>query len=216
MVFRVSFHPKHDFLDADGFPVRIPPDELVAVGGPLTPARIAAAYRRGIFPWPHENCPLLWFSPDPRFVIPLHEFHISDSLKRIVRKGHLRCTVNQAFGEVILACQSAPRAGQDGTWITPAIVNAYTALHKQGIVHSVETWQGDQLVGGLYGVLVGKVFSGESMFTNVSNASKCAMVHLVEWLRTQNAEIIDCQMETPLMQQFGGRFIPRTQFLQHL
>lgn len=212
----MPFQPKHDFFDQYGFPHVLPDDELVAIGGRLTPARIAAAYRRGIFPWPHENCPPLWFSPDPRFVIPLREFHIPKSLKRIYRSGRFHCTVNKCFRNVIQACSSAPRPDQDGTWITPDIIQAYSALHQQGIVHSVETWQDDQLVGGLYGVLVGKVFSGESMFTQSSNAGKCAMIQLVEWLRNQQAEIIDCQMETPLMQQFGGRFIPRDEFLTYL
>ena len=212
----MPFQPKHYFFDEYEFPTPLPPDELVAIGGPLTPARVEAAYRRGIFPWPHEDCPLLWFSPDPRFVIPLQEFHIPDSLKRIHRKGDFHYTVNQCFPDVIRACQTAPRPEQDGTWITPEIIETYEQLHEQSIVHSVETWHGDELVGGLYGVQVGKIFSGESMFTNVSNAGKCAMIHLSEWLRAQHVEIIDCQMETPLMQQFGGRFIPRKTFLQHL
>ena len=131
-------------------------------------------------------------------------------------KVHFHYTVNKCFPDVIRACQTVKRPGQDGTWITPEIIEAYTVLHKQGVVHSVETWHDDQLVGGLYGVLIGKVFSGESMFTLKSNAGKCAMIHLAEWLHTQNAALIDCQMETPLMQQFGGRFIPRAHFLKYL
>ncbi len=216
MVFCVAFQPKHNFFDEYGFPHPLPADELVAIGGALTPRRIEAAYRRGIFPWPHEDCPLLWFSPDPRFVIPLHEFHVPKSLRRVHRKKTFRFTVDHCFSDVIRACQSAPRPDQDGTWITPEIIETYSQLHQKGIVHSVETWQDDKLVGGLYGVRVGNVFSGESMFTKISNAGKCAMIHLAEWLHAQQAEVIDCQMETPLMQQFGGRFIPRQTFLQYL
>jgi leucyl/phenylalanyl-tRNA---protein transferase len=214
--FFVSHQHKQEKFDRHGFPRHLPDDDVVAVGGPMTPARLEAAYRRGIFPWPHEGYPLLWFSPDPRYVIPLESFHSPDSLKRVYRQNRFQYTVNRCFRAVIENCRNAPRPGQDGTWITDQIVEAYTALHLAGIVHSVETWQDGQLVGGLYGVLSGKVFAGESMFAKTSNASKCAMLHLAEWLRTQHAEIIDCQMETPLMQQFGGRFISRSTFLEHL
>jgi leucyl/phenylalanyl-tRNA---protein transferase len=199
-----------------GFPLKLPEDDIVAVGGPLTTERLLAAYRRGIFPWPHDDLPLLWFSPDPRFVIPLDAFRVPESLLRVYRQDRFTFTVDQCFGDVIRQCRHARRPGQEGTWITPAMIRAYTALHQAGGAHSVESWQDGKLVGGLYGVLTDKVFAGESMFTNVSNAGKCALIHLVAWLRSRHVQIIDCQMDTPLLRQFGGRDIPRAAFLEYL
>lgn len=191
----------------------MPPEDIVAVGGRLTPERVIHAYRCGIFPWPHDDYPMLWFSPDPRYVIPVDEFHIPSNVQRLIKKQVFTCTLNQSFDAVINACRQVPRPDQEGTWITDEIVEVYTELSQRGIAFSVETWQGDNLVGGLYGIKTQNVFCGESMFTLKSGAGKCALVHLAHWLSIQNTALIDCQMQTPLMEMFGGRFIPRADYL---
>ena len=191
------------------------PNGLLAAGGDLSPERLTRAYRRGIFPWYSAGEPILWWSPDPRMVLFPSELKISRSLGKTLRKGTFTVTVDTAFDQVIEAC-SEPRAGQPGTWITPQMQEAYCALHRRGRAHSVETWQDGQLVGGLYGVAIGRAFFGESMFSRVSDASKVALAHLVPQLERWGFGLIDCQMRTPLLASFGAREVARTQFARRL
>lgn len=188
-------------------------DGLLAAGGDLTPQRILFAYQEGIFPWYSEGEPILWWSPDPRFVLRPEEVKISKSMRQVLRKGHFSYSFDNAFGQVIRACAVAPRKGQDGTWLTPEMIQAYEQLHYYGFAHSVEVWQGKSLVGGLYGISLGKFFFGESMFTKVSNASKAALIHLANALKAREFEYIDCQAHTAHLQSMGAKFIPRTDFL---
>jgi leucyl/phenylalanyl-tRNA--protein transferase len=202
--------------DEYGFWFEAPSHGIMALDDPLTVERLIAAYQRGIFPWPDDDH-LLWVSPDPRFVIPVEKFHIPKSLLRVYKQQKFKLTVDQSFDQVIQRCSSVYRKGQDaGSWITQDIIQHYTALHQLGMAHSVEAWLDGKLAGGLYGVLCGRVFSGESMFTEVTNAGKCAMIRLSLWCRAQGVDIIDCQMETPLMRSFGGRFVSRSTFLGFL
>lgn len=188
------------------------PDGLLAVGGDLSPERLVKAYQSGIFPWFSEGDPILWWTPNPRFVLFPGELHISRSTRRAMNKHPFRYTFNQRFDEVLHYCKTVPREGQNGTWITPEMASAYTALHHLGYAVSVEVWKGDQLVGGIYGVISGRCFFGESMFSLVSNASKLGIIQWVLYLKSQNFRIIDCQMHSPHMQQLGGRHIPRSAF----
>jgi leucyl/phenylalanyl-tRNA---protein transferase len=184
---------------------------LLAVGGDLSPERLLAAYREGIFPWYSEGEPLLWWSPDPRFVLFPEELRISRSMRQFLKKGLLRITFDHAFREVIAACRK-PRPGQDCTWITEEMEVAYAALHDLGYAHSVEAWQDGTLVGGLYGVSLGRAFFGESMFSKKANTSKAALITLASCLQELHFDLIDCQVETPHLGSLGAHFIPRREF----
>lgn len=192
------------------------PNGLIAIGGDLTAERLLAAYRQGIFPWFSPGEPILWWSPDPRMVLFPATLSIGRSLRKVIQQQPFDIRFNTAFEAVIHACAATPRPGQPGTWITDEIITAYTQLHRLGYAHSVEAWQGNQLVGGCYGVKIGRMFYGESMFHHVSNASKVAFAHLVQWLNTQQVGMIDCQMYTPLLASFGAYEIPRDQFIAQL
>jgi leucyl/phenylalanyl-tRNA--protein transferase len=191
------------------------PNGLLAAGGDLSPSRLLDAYAQGIFPWFGREDPLLWWSPDPRMVLYVRELKISRSLRRTIRSGHFRVTMDTAFAAVISGC-AEPRTGQDGTWITPEMHAAYCRLFEMGYAHSVETWTGDRLAGGLYGVSLGRMFFGESMFTRESDASKVGFVHLVAQLGRWNMPLIDCQMPTSHLASLGAREIPRAGFLDHV
>jgi len=189
--------------------------DVVAVGDDLRVDTLRDAYRHGIFPWPHEEMPLPWFSPRRRTVILFDELHVGRTLRRAAR-APFRFTVDEAFEEVVRACATEPRGDDVGTWIGPEIVDAYTRLHRAGDAHSVEVWDGETLVGGLYGVDAGGVFTGESMFHRAPNASKLALVFLVDHLRARGATWLDCQVMTDHMRALGAREIARTKFLDML
>lgn len=189
---------------------------LLAASAELTPGRLLDAYRQGIFPWYSEGQPVLWWSPNPRMVLPVDEFRMTRSLRKIVRQERFEIRVDSAFREVILGCAGAPRRGQSGTWITPAIVAAYVALFDQGSAHSVEAWRNGKLAGGLYGVAIGRMFFGESMFAREPDASKVALAHLVAILRAQEFPIIDCQQETAHLASLGARPMPRRAFAERV
>lgn len=189
---------------------------LLCMGGDLTPERLVEAYSQGIFPWPQQGLPLLWFSPPRRGVLDFSEFRVPRSVKRLLLKEPFVLTMNQAFPKVIQQCASIPRDGETGTWILPEMQEAYSELHRRGIAHSVEAWQNGELVGGLYGVFVNGLFSGESMFYKVSGASKACLVHLVNDLRARGCTWMDIQMVTPVLQMFGGKYISRAKFLERL
>jgi leucyl/phenylalanyl-tRNA---protein transferase len=184
-------------------------DGLLAVGGDLQPERLMLAYKNGIFPWYSYDDPILWYSPHERFVLLPNELRISKSMKQIMRSGKFTVTFNKAFADVIKACATAPRVDQDGTWITDDMQQAYIKLHELGVAHSVEAWLGDELVGGLYGVAVGHVFCGESMFSKVSNASKLALITLCQ---TTKYQLIDCQVHTDHLASMGAKMISRNQY----
>jgi leucyl/phenylalanyl-tRNA--protein transferase len=209
-VFRLSskltFPPAHLAID----------EGLLAVGGDLSIERLVLAYRQGIFPWYAEDDPILWWSPDPRLVIYPREFHISRSLRRLIRRKRFTVTLDRAFGRVIRGCAGNRGPDHQGTWIVPEMIAAYERLHAAGLAHSVEAWEGDTLAGGLYGVSLGGSFFGESMFTRVGNASKVALAFLVEGLRYEGFELIDCQVATEHLVQFGAREVPRSHFMQEL
>ena len=191
------------------------PNGLLAAGGDLSAERLLAAYRQGIFPWYSVGQPILWWSPDPRMVLFVAEFRTPRSLRKLVAQKRFEIRVDSAFRRVIEAC-AEPRNDEGGTWITPAMVDAYSELHRRGHAHSVEAWQGDALVGGLYGVAIGRMFFGESMFTRVPNASKVALVHLIELLDRHAMPMIDCQQQTEHLARFGARPIPRREFADGL
>ncbi|HOX56972.1 MAG TPA: leucyl/phenylalanyl-tRNA--protein transferase [Candidatus Paceibacterota bacterium] len=186
---------------------------LVAVGGDLSVERLLLAYRSGIFPWTVD--PITWWSPNPRAIFELDGLHVSRSLARVIRKGIFQVTIDRAFQRVMRGC-AAPARGRRGTWISPEFIAAYTQLHVQGHAHSLECWQGPRLVGGIYGVTVGGLFAGESMFHRASNASKVAVFHLIEHLRRQGFALFDIQMLTPITAQLGGIAIPREEYLGRL
>ncbi len=186
---------------------------LLAIGGDLRPERLLDAYRRGIFPWYGEGLPILWHSPDPRFVLVPERLRVNRSLAKAIRRGRYRITLDTAFGEVLRNCAASPRAGQDGTWITDDMIQAYERLHALGHAHSVEAWLADELVGGLYGVAVGGMFCGESMFAFEPDASKIAFVRLVWQLEQWGFEAIDCQVHTEHLERFGAEEWPRRDFL---
>lgn len=191
------------------------PDGLLAVGGDLEPATLLAAYRSGCFPWFGPNDPVLWWSPDPRAVITPGTVHVSRSLRRRVRAGTYRVTFDRAFDAVIAGC-AAPRAGAPGTWLTPAMRHAYRALARTGHAHSVETWCGDELVGGLYGLALGRVFFGESMFSHAPDASKVALVALDGHLERRGFVLMDCQVASAHLRSLGAVDMPRGEFLRWL
>jgi leucyl/phenylalanyl-tRNA--protein transferase len=193
---------------------------LLAAGGRLTPRRLEEAYRRGIFPWFSPGQPVLWWSPDPRMVLPVAQFKVSRSLaktlRRFVRGPGNELRTDSAFGRVIEACARTPRAGQAGTWIVPQMVAAYTEWHHRGRVHSFETWVDGQLAGGLYGVAIGRMFFGESMFAWASDASKVALAALVAFCRQHGVTLIDCQQNTGHLASMGAHEVSRNTFEQHL
>ena len=205
-----------------GEDIAFPPAELanrdgvVAVGGDFRPERLLLAYRSGIFPWPVEGMPLLWFSPDPRFVLDLREVHVARSLRKEMRRSPYRITFDQAFDEVLAGCADTPRPGQTGTWITDELFEGYSRMHRLGYAHSVEAWQGDRLVGGLYGIALGRAFFGESMFAHAPDASKIAFATLCGNLRARDFLFVDCQVHTEHLERFGAKEIPRKRFLRWL
>ena len=188
-------------------------DDVVGVGGDLEPDTLIGAYARGIFPWPADDLPLLWFCPVRRGILELDRLHVSRSLARARRRLPFHCTIDRAFSRVIRACAAAPRPDQEGTWITPEMVRAYERLHALGHAHSVEAWQGERLIGGTYGVDAGGAFSAESMFHHESYASQLALLHLLEHLAARGLEWIDIQMVTPHMERLGAREVSRGRFL---
>ena len=194
-------------------PERAKPDGLVAVGGDLSVPRLLSAYRRGVFPWTVD--PISWWSPDPRAVFELEQIHIARSLARTLRRGSFKITRDRAFRAVIEAC-SQPAPGRRDTWISPEFIEAYSRLHQEGHAHSLECWQEDRLVGGIYGVAIGGLFAGESMFHRVSDASKVALCHLVDHLREREFSLFDIQMLTPITRRLGGVEISRRDYLQRL
>ncbi len=191
-------------------------DGLVAVGGDLSVERLLLAYRSGIFPWPIFDDDLMtWFSPDPRAILETSDLRVSRSLQKVLRRGGFEVTFDRDFAAVIRAC-AMPAPGRMSTWITRELERAYVELHHAGHAHSVETWVGGELVGGLYGVSIGGLFAGESMFSNYSNASKIALVHLVGRLRERDFRLLDIQQGTPHMLSMGGKLIPRREYLARL
>jgi len=191
------------------------PNGLLAAGGDLTPARLLDAYRHGIFPWFSEGEPILWWSPDPRMVLFPGEFRASHSLRKTLRKGQYEVRVDSAFEQVMRAC-AAPRACASGTWIHEEMIAAYSELHAMGHAHSVETWMDGELAGGLYGIALGRMFYGESMFSRKTDASKIALSHLAAQLGRWNFGMIDCQMRTAHLASLGAREIPRKEFIARL
>ena len=201
------FFPPPEMADEDG---------LLAIGGDLCTERLLLAYRSGIFPWYNEDEPICWWSPDPRFVLYPDEIKVSSSMKTVLQNGTFRFTINRAFIQVIQNCKTVSRKEQDGTWISPAMQKAYTALHQLGYAHSAETWLDGKLVGGLYGIRLGNIFFGESMFSLKTNASKFAFINYVQQLQKENVQLIDCQLHTNHLQSMGARMIPRELFMQIL
>ncbi|HEX7678262.1 MAG TPA: leucyl/phenylalanyl-tRNA--protein transferase [Thermoanaerobaculia bacterium] len=190
--------------------------DVVAIGDDLRVETLRDAYRHGIFPWPHENLPMPWFSPRRRTVIVFDDLHVGRSLRKAERRSGFKYTIDRVFDDVIASCAGSPRGEETGTWIGPEIIAAYTDLHRAGDAHSVEVWRDETLVGGLYGVDAGGLFTGESMFHLTADASKLALLFLIEHLRTRGATWLDCQVMTPHMEALGAREIKRTQFLDML
>jgi leucyl/phenylalanyl-tRNA--protein transferase len=191
------------------------PNGLLAFGGDLSAQRLILAYSSGIFPWFSEGEPIMWWSPDPRGILPLDNFYCSKSLKKLARNRKYKITINTDFDQVIDICATIPR-NDSGTWITEEMIQAYKNLHQLGHAHSIEVWDQEVLIGGLYGIIVGKVFCGESMFHKAANASKLAMLSLVELLKSHGAEFIDCQMQNPHLASLGCIEVSRSQFLSML
>ena len=191
-------------------------DGIVAVGGDLLPERLIIAYQSGIFPWYSNGDPIIWWSPDPRFVLFPEKLHISRSMKRVINDNELEVTFNQAFEKVISECKQIPRHGQQGTWITDEMELAYIRLHDMGIAESVEVWKGEELVGGMYGVRTGNVFSGESMFSKESNASKLALIRFIQKFQKEGGQLFDCQVHSKHMETMGAEEVSREEFLKYL
>ncbi len=201
--------------DEEWFPPleRVGPEGLVCLGGQPTPRRLLAAYRQGIFPWYSEGEPVAWFSPDPRAIFEFEHFHVPRRLARTIRQGKFHITINQAFAEVVHGCARRP----DGeTWITRRLLRTYLELHKRGFAYSVESWYGDELAGGIFGVAIGGFFSGESMFYRISDASKVALVYLIEHLRQRGYVLFDIQVINENTRRFGAVLIPRHEYLRRL
>ena len=194
----------------------IEPNGLIAIGGDLNAERLLNAYSHGIFPWFNEGEPVMWWSPNPRMVLFPTELKISNSLKKTLKKQVFEIRFNSAFKEVITACSQTQRNGQPGTWISPEMISAYCDLHQLGHAICMESWLNNELVGGCYGVIINKMFYGESMFHTQTDASKVAFAHLVNHLQNQGIGMIDCQMHTPLLASFGAREIEREEFMQNL
>ncbi len=197
-------------------PAKADPSGLLAVGGDLSPKRVLAAYAKGIFPWYSEGQPILWHSPDPRFVLEPKSFHLPRSLAKERRRGTFQVRLDTAFEAVIDACAETRRPGQNGTWITAEMRESYLALHRLGFAHSVEAWSETTLAGGLYGISLGSVFFGESMFAHAPDASKVAFATLVEQLQRWQFTLIDCQQQTEHLARFGAEAWPRPRFLRQL
>ena len=191
-------------------------DGLLAVGGDLSTQRLLLAYHSGIFPWYNKDEPICWWSPDPRFVLYPDEIKVSSSMKTVLQNGTFRFTINRAFTQVIQNCKTISRTGQDGTWISPDMQKAYTNLHELGYAHSAETWLDGKLIGGLYGLRLGKIFFGESMFSLKPNASKFAFINYVKQLQKENVALIDCQLHTSHLESLGAKMIPREIFAEML
>lgn len=191
-------------------------DGLLAVGGDLSVERLLLAYQSGIFPWYNQGEPIIWYSPNPRMVLFPNELKVSKSMKQIIRKNEFAITYNQNFEEVISNCKTIYRPEQGGTWITNQMQQAYIALHKKGFAKSVEVWKNNELVGGLYGLDLGHIFCGESMFSKVSNASKMAFIYLVQKLEKEHYTLIDCQVYNNHLASLGAKEIPRSLFLKYL
>ena len=201
------FFPPTEMADEDG---------LLAIGGELSTERLLLAYYSGIFPWYNEEEPICWWSPDPRFILYPHELKVSNSMRTVLQNGKYRFTTNRAFTQVIQNCKTVSRKAQDGTWISPAMQQAYITLHQLGHAHSAETWLDGELVGGLYGIRLGRVFFGESMFNLNPNASKFAFINYVQLLQRENVQLIDCQLHTNHLESLGARMIPRKHFIEML
>jgi leucyl/phenylalanyl-tRNA---protein transferase len=191
------------------------PDGLLAAGGNLSPSTLLCAYRQGIFPWYQEEDPILWWSPATRCVLVPSQFHFSKSLRKTLRRNDYRVTTNRAFTEVITGC-SDPRDGEDGTWISDQMITAYTELHHQGEAHSVEVWREGKLIGGLYGLVIGSLFCGESMFSRSADASKIALAHLCRWGLESGLDLVDCQLVNPHLLSLGAEPMDREIFLNRL
>jgi leucyl/phenylalanyl-tRNA---protein transferase len=189
---------------------------VLAIGGDLSPERLLLAYRSGIFPWYNADEPILWWSPNPRFVLLPAQLKITKSMQQVLRNKHFYFSINKDFAGVIRSCRQKERPGQDGTWITDAVEEAYNRLHQLGHAVSAEAWQNDKLVGGVYGIRQGNIFFGESMFSQVNNASKFAFIKLVQKLQAQGVVLIDCQVYTPHLESLGARMIDRTLFMDYL
>ena len=206
-------------LSAD---LSFPPPELahesgiLALGGDLSGERLLLAYQNGIFPWYEAGQPILWWSPDPRMVLYPEKLKVSKSMRQLLRKKRFRISFDQDFEAVIRNCRKIPRPGQESTWITPKMVAAYGALHRSGYAHSVEVWEGEVLVGGLYGISLGRCFFGESMFAKVANASKAGFIHLVQQVHSKGFHLIDCQVYTSHLESLGAEEIPRNLFMKQL
>ncbi len=213
MIFRLNEDPYSPFPEVAL--AEAEPNGLLAVGGDLTPVRLINAYRHGIFPWFSEDEPILWWSPNPRTVLYPENIRISRSLRKTLRKGSFQITFDRAFQQIITAC-SQPRRDSPGTWLVPEMIDAYVQLFKLNMAHSVEVWQDGQLVGGLYGVAIGAVFYGESMFSQVSDSSKVALVHLCTSLLEMGFRLVDCQVYTEHLISLGAEEISRKRFCQHL
>jgi leucyl/phenylalanyl-tRNA--protein transferase len=213
MLFRLAPRPTAPFPDPAL--AETEPNGLLAIGGDLSPQRLQNAYRLGIFPWYSAGQPILWWSPDPRLVLFPDGLRVSRSLRRTLRRGAVRVSLDRDFAAVVDAC-AAPRPDAEGTWILPEIARAYQRLHRLGVAHSAEAWRGDELVGGLYGVAIGRAFFGESMFSRASDASKVALVSLVRRLAEWGYTLIDCQVYTPHLATLGAIEIPRAEFQRRL
>jgi leucyl/phenylalanyl-tRNA---protein transferase len=204
------------YAEADAFPptaeALTEPNGLLAAGGDLSPERLLAAYKQGIFPWYQEGQPILWWSPDPRAVLTADNLKVSRSLRKSLRRQRFEFRVDTEFDRVVAAC-AEPRNYGGGTWITAEMAHAYGRLHRLGWAHSFETWTDGRLVGGLYGVAIGRVFFGESMFTRVTDASKVALVHAIDLLRSRDTEIVDCQVASAHTRSLGAVDMPRTEFV---
>ena len=192
------------------------PEGIVAIGGDLSPERLLLAYRSGIFPWFEDDEPILWWSPPERMVLFLDELKISKSMRNIINRGLFKVTFNTCFRDVISNCRDIKRDGQQGTWITDDMTEAYCQMHELGYAKSIEVWQDNELVGGLYGMDMGQIFCGESMFSKVPNASKVAFIALVELLREGNYKLLDCQVHNDHLESLGAREIPRKDFMEIL
>ncbi len=189
---------------------------IVAIGGDLSPERLLLAYKNGIFPWFNDDDPIIWWSPDPRFILELDDLHISKSMRRVLNSNQFTITVDTAFRDIVCFCADIERPDQDGTWITNDMMNAYCKLHELGYAHSVEVWLNNELVGGIYGVSLGKTFFGESMFHTKPNASKFAFIKLVELLKKNNFHFLDAQIHTEHVESLGGKNISRKKFITKL
>ncbi|MDP9194747.1 MAG: leucyl/phenylalanyl-tRNA--protein transferase [Acidobacteriota bacterium] len=195
---------------------RYAPSDVVAMGEDLRVETLREAYRKGIFPWPHDGLPLPWFSPRRRAVIFFDELHVGRTLRKVQKRAEFQFTIDRDFRSVIAECADAFRPDQDGTWIAPNMIEAYTRLHDAGDAHSIEVWEADTLAGGLYGIDCGGLFTGESMFHRRPEASKLALLFLIDHLRERGATLLDCQVMTPHMEALGAREIPRARFLDAL